>query len=154
VKRWIIPGLVVLVLAAAVMLSTGRREARFAEEPSSIDHDYIMALGVADRFLDAWATRDGDRGYPLLSDRLKKTGDQATLKLAIAGVSNPHHQSFEIFGGRRQDKDRYVFSIYLYESVTAQTVKTRPRPAPLTLTLVRSGGDNWLVDDFPRQATM
>lgn len=148
-RRWTIPILIALVVVAALALSTGRFGGRFAEEPVTIDHDYVMALSAADQFLGAWATRDADRGYPLLSDRLKKSMDQERLRLAIAGVSNPHHTAFEVFGGRRLDKDRFRFFAYLFESYTGEPTKPRPRPDVQTITLVRKSGDTWVVDEFP-----
>src|SRR4051812_4759950 len=91
-----------LVLAA----SRGRAPAPkppAAADPGRVDADYVLALSAANRFLDAWRTRDFDRGLPLASPVLLKAEGKDGLTYWLNGGSNPHHEAFEVGPGRRVD---------------------------------------------------
>lgn len=112
-----------------------------------IDKDYLYALNTADRYLYAWIMRDGSIAYSLISDNIKNDYiDQKDFQIQFAGVSNPHHQAFEIIGYKRLSKDRICFKVWYYEDYTAVIVPTYKRTRPSLLELVKIDNKTWLVD--------
>jgi hypothetical protein len=86
---------------------------------------YLEALQTANAFMWAWLTRDADEGLRLMSDHLlTKTHDEAWLRQFAVGLSNPHHQAFEIGRGRGESAKGYAFPVTLYELYTGERVGT------------------------------
>lgn len=107
---------------------------------------YLEALQTANAFLWAWVTRDAEAGFGLISDRLRaQIKDESWLRQFLVGLSNPHHQAFEIGRGRKQTASRYAFPVTLYEFYTGERAGFR---YPGTLELVKQGG-RWRVDRLP-----
>jgi hypothetical protein len=113
---------------------------------------YCQALRVADSFLTAWLNRDSDAGLALMSDALLgRAGGRAKereseLRQCMTGLSNPHHQAFEIGGGSRLGADRYAFPVRLLELYLGEASGSAYRD---TLEVVQQGSD-WQVDRLPR----
>ena len=107
-----------------------------------------MALSAANQFLYAWATRNQYDGLALLSPKLKDKYPEEYLRSYISGVENPHHQAFEIGRGKRLAPGRVSFSVALYEHYTGQK-ENIGQPKTLTIVLIQSGPENWLVDELP-----
>lgn len=116
--------------------------------PPRVDKDYLLALNVADRYLGAWLDRDSERGVQLLTPGFKKNRALGDLYQIFSGLSNPHHQAFEIAGAQRLDKDTFRFQVWLYLYYTGEDPPAKDRPAPLALDVVRTGPDQWLVDNL------
>lgn len=81
----------------------------------SVTADYVKAMSVVDEFLSAWRNRAGDKGIPLLSPTLRRKYSNEYLLKYIAGLSNPHHEAFEVYNGRRLSAARYAFTVRLYD---------------------------------------
>jgi len=107
---------------------------------------FLEALQVADSFLWAWVARDAESGLRLISDRLRaKAGDERWRRQFIVGLSNPHHQAFEIGRGRLMSTNRYEFPVTLYEFYTGERAGERYQSS---LEVVKEG-QVWRVDRLP-----
>jgi hypothetical protein len=113
-----------------------------------INQDYVLALSAADQFLYAWATRNQDDGLAMISPRLKNKFPEEYLRSYISGISNPHHQAFEVGRGKRLPSGGFSFPVAMYEHYTGQKEANGP-PKPLTIVVVQAGPENWLVDELP-----
>lgn len=114
-----------------------------------IDKDYLMALNTADRFLYAWVMRDGLTAYDLVTDNIKKgCASPMDFQRYFAGLSNPHHEAFEIDGGTRNGENRICFKVWLYEYYTGTTPPPYKRRKPSRIELVKVGKDTWRVDQI------
>jgi hypothetical protein len=140
--------LFVCVLALMLAMSSSAWGQR-AQAPSiRVDDHYILALGAADRFLHAWATRDADLGRTTLAPAaLARYSAEQTATL-FQGVSSPHHESFEIGPGHALSPTKYAFDIIQYEYLTNMHVN-QPRPTPARLVVIQVAADTWLVDEIP-----
>lgn len=118
-----------------------------------IDKEYLHALNTADRYLYAWVTRDGSIAHELVSNNIKKNFiDLQDFQMYFAGVSNPHHQAFEIIGYERLSNYRIRFKVWLYEDYTGIDFEPFKRPKPYYLELIKAGKEKWLVDDLRESA--
>ncbi len=111
------------------------------------DNDYVSALSVADRFLTAWQWRRQDDGIALISGSLRKRMSEQDLRSYISGISNPHHEAFEICSGKKLDDGRMAFTIMLYEVYTGYPGVYPTGPSRLILSGDAQRG--WLVDELP-----
>ena len=112
------------------------------------DQDYVLALTAADKFMVAWSTRNQDDGLALLSPRLKNKFPEDYFRYYISGLSNPHHQAFEIGRGKRLPSGGFSFPVTMYMHYSGQKEST-PFPKPLTIRVIQAGPESWLVDDLP-----
>jgi hypothetical protein len=119
-----------------------------ARAADAIDQDYILALTVADQFMYAWATRNQDDGLALISPRLKNKFPEEYFRFYFSGISNPHHQAFEVGRGKRLPSGEFSFPVSMYEHYTGQKENV-DRPKPLTIVVIQSGPESWLVDELP-----
>jgi len=115
-----------------------------------VDTDYVLALSSANTFLEAWRSRDQDSGLALLSDRLLKSRSEDEWRLAISGVSNPHHQSYEITRGHRLEDGRIQFSVWLYEHYTGERQAKSPRQISERIIVRKVRDDVWRIDEVPQ----
>ena len=113
-----------------------------------INQDYVLALSAADQFLNAWATRNQDDGMALLSPRLKNKFPEDYFRYYLSGLSNPHHQAFEVGQGKRLTSGKFSFPVMMYLHYTGQK-ETNEHPKSLTIVMVQAGPENWLVDALP-----
>ena len=113
-----------------------------------VDNDYMYALKTADKYLYAWITRDGSMAYELISDNIKKEyKEKKDFQIDFAGVSNPHHEAFEIVGCKCRSKDRIRFKIWLYYHYTGVYVPPYIRQDNNAyIELVKIDEATWLVD--------
>ena len=119
------------------------------EAEAFIDTDYVLALSAADRFLAAWRSRHQDDGLTMLSSRLVKSKGEQHWRDEISGISNPHHQAYEISGGRRLGDGRFAFDVWLYEHYTGFRVEPGPRGKPRRIILIKVAPEEWKVDEVP-----
>ncbi len=134
--------LMILIPNSAPAQKASRRAAEV------IDQDYVLALTAADQFMFAWATRNQDDGLGLLSPRLKNKFPEDYFRYYLTGLSNPHHQAFEMGRGKRLASGGFSFPVAMYEHYTGKK-ETVEHPKPLTLVVIQSGPESWLVDELP-----
>ncbi len=113
-----------------------------------VDNDYLYALKIADKYLYAWMTRDGSMAYDLVSDNIKrKYKDKEDFKMDFAGVSNPHHECFEIVGCKCRSKDKIRFKVWMYYHYTGANEPPINRPENnACIELLKINEEKWLVD--------
>lgn len=141
----IICGLLCLatLLPHSALVQKARRPATGA-----VDQDYILALTAADQFMYAWATRNQDDGLALLSPRLKNRFPEDYFRYYLTGLSNPHHQAFEVGRGKRLPSGAFSFPVAMYEHYSGQKENVE-HPKPLSIVVIQSGPESWLVDELP-----
>jgi len=113
-----------------------------------INQDYVLALSAADQFMVAWATRNQDDGLALLSPRLKNKFPEDYFRYYITGLSNPHHQAFEVGRGKRLPSGDFSFPVAMYMHYTGQK-ENNNSSKPLTIVMIEAGPESWLVDGLP-----
>ena len=135
-----------LVLICSIALASSEALAKTVRRPDGTPPvAYVDALDVANRFLGAWAMRDGDAGLSLMSEALRKRTDEAWLRDFVVGLSTPQHGAFEIGPGRRRAAARYEFPVILYETANGER---QAAGYAGTLGVVREGAA-WRVDRLP-----
>jgi hypothetical protein len=111
--------------------------------------NYVEALQIANSFLWAWVNRDLEVGRRLisrdLSSKLQREKKEDWFWDYMVGVSNPHHQSFEIGPGKEINSSRFSFPVTLYEYYTAEPKAFKYR----SKIEVIQEGDSWRVDLLP-----
>ncbi|HEV2350397.1 MAG TPA: hypothetical protein VG028_11185 [Terriglobia bacterium] len=135
-------GMVILAAQSTPAQKTRNRAA------GVINQDYVLALTAADQFMAAWATRNQDDGLALLSPRLKNKFPEDYFRYYLSGLSNPHHQAFEIGRGKRLPSGEFSFPVTMYMHYTGQK-ENIGHPKPLTIVVIQAGPESWLVDELP-----
>jgi hypothetical protein len=135
-------GLIILATSSAPAQGTRSR----AEDV--INQDYVLALTAADQFMYAWATRNEPDGLALLSPRLKNKFPEDYFRYYISGLSNPHHQAFEVGRGKRLPSGAFSFPVAMYMHYTGQK-ENIGHPKPLTIVVIQAGPESWVVDELP-----
>jgi len=115
-----------------------------------VDKNYLLALHTANNFLMAWLNRDDAKGAALLTDNAKKAVSAEDIKMFFSGLSNPHHQGFEIIGHENADENTVTFHVWLYEYYSGETPEPAERPKPYTIDVVKVDADTWLVNHLPK----
>ena len=113
-----------------------------------VDQDYALALSSANRFLCAWQARNPEEGLGLVSETLKSRKSTEELRAYISGLSNPHHEAFEVGNGKRLSDKQVGFEVRLYEHYTGAEWR-RPRPQSSRIVLVEEQPGDWRVDELP-----
>lgn len=63
----------------------------------NIDQDYVLALTTANEFLETWRHRTVPQAIALLSPEARRRyHDPEHLFQYLSGISNPHHQAYEV----------------------------------------------------------
>ena len=114
-----------------------------------VDKNYLLALRTADNFLLAWLNRDYKKGVELLSEKVKNSDNQEGLFMFFTGLSNPHHQGFEIVGKENINENTIRFQVWLYEYYTNETPPPTDRSAPYSLDIIKVNENSWLVNNLP-----
>ena len=117
----------------------------------TIDQNYVLALSTANGFLCAWRRREQEAGLALLSPSLRSRHSEEEVRMWISGISNPHHEAFEIGRGKRLRDGRYSFEVRLYEQYTGAKYRQKRRKAT-SIVLSMSMDGEWLVDRLPYMA--
>lgn len=137
------------LMAAIVLAGNPTSAQKTRSRPAgAIDQDYVLALTAADQFMFAWATRNQDDGLALLSPRLKNKFPEEYFRYYLTGLSNPHHQAFEIDRGKRLPSGAFSFPVAMYMHYSGQK-ESVAYPKPLTIVLIQSGPESWLVEELP-----
>jgi len=98
--------------------------------PESVDRDYLTALAVANKFLNAWQTQDQETAALLLDDHLREPISEDKLQ-ALFAVPTGAQSAFEITRGRKLATGRYEFPIILFRVSSSSTKRQQPRPTTL-----------------------
>ena len=119
-------------------------------QPVQVDTDYVLALSTANRFLEAWRSRNQETGLALLSPSLRKAQTEDEWRMGISGASNPHHHSYEVTNGESLPDGRIQFDVWLYEHYTGQKGEAVSRQKVKQIILIETGDGNWKVDGVPQ----
>ena len=115
--------------------------------PATTDHDYVSALAVANRFLNAWQTQDIEKGLILLTDSAKHQTSEEHLQTFFSPGGDTQ-RAYELRGGNKLKDGRYSFPVTLLEIVSAQEHKwTHPRYSRIFV--IKAGKDDWVIDKLP-----
>ncbi len=108
---------------------------------------YVEALSVADQFMTAWEWRRQDDGLKLISDSLKNKESEDDLRDYVSGISNPHHEAFEVYSGKKLPDGRISFNVMTYETYTGYP-SVYPS-GPTLIILSKDAHGKWKVDKLP-----
>jgi hypothetical protein len=108
------------------------------------DPDYVLALSAADRFLQAWESRDYEAGVVMLTDVAKQSISESQLD-ELFGAEKSGWRGFEVVHGRKLHAGRYEFPVVLFEGGKGQNAA--PRYARLVV--IREGKNEWVIDQLP-----
>lgn len=128
-----------LILLPAQAWGGGRH--RPSARPEAVtDSGYVLALGIADRFLHAWETGDLETGMVLLSDHVRRTQNAETIEQFF--TAGPE-RGFELMRGSGH-KGRYRFPVVLVmrQGNTGRRVSSE-------IIVVNTGKNDWAVDKLP-----
>ncbi len=134
--------------AVILMLNT-TPSAQVKSQPNDFpNQDYVLALSTANRFLCAWLMREQEDGLALLSTGLKTKIAEEDLRSCISGLSNPHHEAFEVGPGEQFADGRFAYQVRFYEHYTDKN-ESFERPKASKIVVVHAGREEWLVDELP-----
>lgn len=71
--------------------------------------------------------------------------------MIFSGLSNPHHQAFEVVGAKRIDSGTIRFYVWLYEYYTNTSPTPINRSKPYVMDIVKVSEDQWLVGNLPKE---
>jgi hypothetical protein len=130
-----------------LVFSTTLASPKTRNPTTTVDHDYVVALATADRFLHAWQTDDEEAGILLLTDHLKKESSEDTVHDFFAS-SDYARTSYEIGHGRKLARGRYEFPVALFQS-PSRTGHRQTHPQASALIVVKAGKSDWAIDKLP-----
>lgn len=116
-----------------------------------VDKGYLIALDTIDSFLESWRLRNPEQGISLLTDNARNSVSSDQLIMFFTGLSNPHHQGYEVTGADRINDNTVRFYVWIYEYYTGESPEPMGRPNPYYVDVVNAGGDKWLVNNFPAE---
>lgn len=82
-----------------------------------------------------------------MSDRLRKLKSDEEWGDTICGMSNPHHQAFEVTNGKKLSDGRIAFDVQLYEHYSYQPDWGRVLPIR-RIVLAKIEPETWHADDI------
>ena len=138
----------------SVQMRASRLVADEPPVPPETSASYLEALRVADSFLAAWVRRDPQSGVALMCEeiatptgaKVKRSTEASWLSQYMRGLSNPHHQAFEVGAGKEIRAGYFSFPVTLYELYTGE-----PKGYRTTGDLgIALDGNRWCVATLPR----
>lgn len=109
--------------------------------PSSLNAEYVSALAVADRFLQAWQAGDAENGIAMLTEHAKKGINPDDLDKFFS-ASDP--SAYEVDRGKRIRRGHYEFPVVLV-SRTANKLRRKFS----SIVIVNTSNNDWAVDKLP-----
>ena len=109
-------------------------------QPTQADPGYVLALGIANRFMLAWQMGDLETGMVLLSDQVRHSQNPEKLENFFTASSG---RSYEIARGKG-NRVRYSFPVVL---VTSPGSQVRRRLSEIIV--INTGKNDWAVDKLP-----
>ena len=139
-------GALIAIVIAAVLLFSFLDSARASSASrNEVSSGYEQALLVADKFLWCWLKGNAEDADKLLSPRLKSQITYTSwFKMYIKGLSNPHHEEFEVGKGQGRD-EHYRFPVTLHELASGMSSGDKTSS---TIEVIKSG-DSWLINRLP-----
>ena len=134
-------------LLPSFLLSTTLASPKARNSTPTVDHDYVVALATADRFLHAWQTDDEEAGILLLTDHLKKQSSEDAVH-DFFSTSDYARTSYEIGHGRKIAPGRYEFPVALFQS-PSRTGHRQTQPQASALIVMKAGKNDWAIDKLP-----
>ena len=108
------------------------------------DPDYLLALSMADHFLQAWESRDYEAGVVMLTDVAKQSISESQLD-ELFGAEKSGSRGFELGHGKKLHPGRYEFPVMLFEGGKGQNAASRYS----RLVVVKEGKNEWVIDQLP-----
>jgi hypothetical protein len=115
----------------------------------TVDKNYLLALNTVNNFLIAWLHRDSEKGTLLLTEKVKSSFPEVDVRMFFSGLSNPHHQGFEVIGNEYVGENTIRFHVWLYEDYTGETPLPAERPEPYSIDVIKVKDDIWSVNNLP-----
>ena len=136
----------ITIYLLALILASSSYPLSARTRPEPVDRDYLTALAVADKFLNAWQTQDQETAALLLDDHLREPVSEEKLQ-ALFSPPPGTQSAYEIARGRKLALGRYEFPVTLFRVTSASPKWLYPKPT--TLVIVRADKDDWLIDKLP-----
>jgi hypothetical protein len=134
-----------ILMALAVCVSsctTSLARTHLAAHPA-LDDDYVSALTVANRFLQAWQNHDQETVVLLLTNAAKQRCSEDHLDNFLSSGS----QAYEVGRGRKLPGGRYAFPITIFAPLSSDARPARPRYTELII--AKTTKNDWAVDKLP-----
>jgi len=106
------------------------------------DANYISALNIANRFLEAWRNNDPSAAMPLLTNHAKQQSTEDGIDKLFYGLST---RAFEVTHGKAVRAGRYSFPLLLLQ--TDDSGRTRRKFGEIVI--LNTGKNDWAVDKLP-----
>ena len=106
------------------------------------DANYISALNIANRFLEAWRNNDPSAAMPLLTNHAKQQSTEDGIDKLFDG---PTTRGFEVPHGKAVRAGRYSFPLVLLQ--TDDSGHTRRKFGEIII--LNTGKNDWAVDKLP-----
>jgi len=108
-----------------------------------LDPNYLLALGTANRYLQAWQSGDVETGTALLSSHAK---EKVTTEILDDTFSAPGPLAYEIGRGKMLRRGRYEFPVVLVGPALASK---HARRRFSNIVILNTGNYDWTVDKLP-----
>jgi len=131
-----------LLIAACTSLLLSSATAKTKRIPP-LDPNYLLALGTANRYLQAWQSGDVETGTALLSSHAK---EKVTTDILDATFSTPGPLAYEIGRGKMLRRGRYEFPVVLVGPALASK---HARRRFSNIVILNTGNYDWTVDKLP-----
>jgi hypothetical protein len=132
--------LILVAILSPTLPGFGGTKAKPARPP---DVDYPLALGAADRLLEAWHSRDLESGITLLSSRAKEKATEEDLE---GFFSNGEPSAYELGHGKKVGAASYEFPVVLFNPPKANR---RVSVRFSSIVVSRTGNNDWVIDKLP-----
>jgi hypothetical protein len=133
-----------MLLAAPIAGFARKKSTPLPTPPTSINREYVSALSVANRFLQAWQGGDQEAALLLLSDAAKHQVSQEQLERMLSS-SDSAFRAYQISRGKKLGATRYAFPVTL---IDAGQQRTLPHVHGSRI-IVNLAGKEWAVDRLP-----
>jgi len=116
-----------------------------APASTSVDHEYVSALGGANNFLHAWQSQDHETTLLMLTETAKQNLSEDRLQEFFSPGSSTQ-RSYEISHGKKLAAGRFEFPVALFE-LNSEHKWARPRFSQIVM--IKTGKEEWSVDKLP-----
>lgn len=132
----------VLVVLAISLVNTSAA-ARHARTHAILDDDYVSALIVANRFLQAWQNHDQETVVLLLTNGAKQRCSEDHLDSFLSSGS----RAYELGRGKKLPGARYAFPVTFFSPRSSNGRSTRRRYTELII--AKTAKNDWAIDKLP-----
>ena len=131
--------LLIFALLPSLLLPTelaAKSKSAVRASSPAFDADYISALATANRFLNAWETRDHETCLLLLTGAAKHQVSEDSLHTFINATPDTR-KAYEVGRGRKLKPGRYSFPVALF-TLEAGPGRQRLHPRPSHIIVTRA----------------